>query len=114
MKLRTWHEILMEDLKNNPQAAAGYLEVNLDELDKEYFLIALRNTVEANGGFSKLSRKTKLNRANLYRALSKEGNPEIMTLNKVLNAMGLRLSVSVMQKKKKRKRPPRQPAKNLL
>ena len=113
MKLRTWHEILMEDLKNNPKEAAGYLNINFEDHDNEYFLVALHNIVKANGGFLKLSRKTKLNRANLYRAFSKKGNPEIMTINKVLNAMGLRLNVSVMQKKKNKK-PPRQPANNLL
>ena len=112
MKLRTFQEVLIETLKS-PQTAAAFLEVNLDEYDKEFFLVALRDVVEANGGVLKLSRKTKLNRANLYRMMSKNGNPEIMTLNKVLNAMGLRLSVAVLQKNKKQK-PPRQSTKNLL
>ena len=101
MKLTRFRDDLIRELKD-PEEAALYLEINLDDYDKEFFLIALRTVVEANGGFSKLSRKTKLNRANLYRMMSKKGNPEIMTLNKVLNAMGLRLSVSVMQKKKKK------------
>ena len=102
MKLRTYDEFLMEHLVNLEEAAA-YLEGNLDDFDKEYFLVALRNVVAANGGILKLSKKTKLNRANLYRMMSEKGNPEIMTLNKVLNAVGLRLSVSVMQKKRSAK-----------
>ena len=112
MTLRTFQDILIKNLKR-PQEAAAFLEIQLDEYDKDFFLIALRDVVEAHGGMLKLSRKAKLNRANLYRMMSKKGNPEIMTLNKVLNAMGLRLSVSVMLKKRKKK-PPRQRARNLL
>ena len=98
MKRRTFHAFQMESLKQ-PEEAAAYLGINFDDHDKDFFLTALRDVVEANGGILGLSRKTRLNRANLYRMMSKKGNPEIMTLNKVLNAMGLRLSVSVMQKK---------------
>jgi probable addiction module antidote protein len=101
-RLRTYDEFLAEHLKDL-ELCAAYLEGNLNEYDKEYFLVALRNVVAANGGILSLSRKTKLNRANLYRMMSEKGNPEIMTLNKVLNAIGLRLSVSVIQKKKSHK-----------
>ena len=98
-----YEPFLYEQLKN-PQLAAGYLEVNLDDKDKKFFLVALRNIVQAKGGILKLSRSTKLSRPNLYRMMSERGNPEIMTLNKVLNAMGLRLSVSIMQKEKSGKK----------
>ena len=38
-----------------------------------------------------------LNRENLYRVLSEQGNPELKSLEKLLKALGLRLAVEVDQ-----------------
>ena len=43
-------------------------------------------------GISDLARKTGLTRQTLYKALSGEGNPELATITKVAEALGLRLS----------------------
>jgi DNA-binding phage protein len=50
---------------------------------------------EALGGITKLSKKSKLNRVNLYRILSKKGNPELYSLETLLRALGLKLAVEV-------------------
>ena len=51
-----------------------YLKASLEEGDMpEVFLMALRNVAEARG-ISKLARNAHLNRENLYKMLSKEGN----------------------------------------
>jgi probable addiction module antidote protein len=42
---------------------------------------------------SALSESTALNREALYRALSKDGNPTLETLARILQAVGLRISV---------------------
>lgn len=80
--------------------AAEYLNTVLAENDPAMFLVALRNVAEAYGGLRKVARETELNRPNLHRMLSKDGNPEIYTLTRVLKLMGLRLSVSVDPLKK--------------
>ena len=90
--MKTYHEILIAALKD-PAQAASYLNVVLEEKDPKMFLVALRNVAEARGGLSKLSRQTRLNRANLYRVFSKTGNPEIQTLSHILDTLGLRLAV---------------------
>ena len=41
-----------------------------------------------------LARAAGLGRANLYKALSPEGNPEFATVAKVLRALGLRLTIA--------------------
>ena len=64
------------------------------------FLLALRNVAEAQGGLLKLSKKAKLNRANLYRMLSHKGNPELFSLESLLEAFGLRLAVEIRSPKK--------------
>ena len=91
---RDYHECLIEDLKD-PEEAAAYLDVALEYGDRPAFLLAMRNVIEAQGGMSKISRETGLNRENLYRALSENGNPEINSLEKLLKSLGLRLTVEV-------------------
>lgn len=40
--------------------------------------------------------KTRLNRQNLYKALSSKGNPTLDTLDAILYALGFRLSIESM------------------
>lgn len=85
---------LIESLRD-PEEAAEYLNTALEEDDPEVFLLALRNVAEAHGGMSQLAEKAKLNRESLYRILSKDGNPELRTLESLLHALGFRLAVAV-------------------
>ena len=82
----------MESLKD-PIEAAAYLEVAIEDKDFDFLLVAIRDVVEAQGGMSKLAKRAKLNRGNLYKMLSKKGNPNIFNLDTVLKALGLRLAV---------------------
>lgn len=97
---RSYHDDLIEDLKD-PQEACMYLNVALEEGDRNHFLIALRNVAEAQGGLLVLARRTKMNRGHLYRLLSHGGNPEILSLEKLLQAMGLRLQITSAKPLKK-------------
>ena len=96
----SYHNDLIEALKD-PAEAAAYLDAALEEGDPCLFLLSLRNVAEAHGGLLKLSQKTKLNRVNLYRMLSRQGNPEINSLAKLLDAMGFRLAVEAKSTKKR-------------
>jgi len=77
----------------DPKSAAIYLEECLKDGDMNFFTEALKHVAEAQGGVARLSKKTRLNRETLYRTLSKEGNPRLDTLTKVLGALGLRIGV---------------------
>jgi probable addiction module antidote protein len=57
------------------------------------FLVALRNVAAAQKGMSMLAAEAGVNRENLYRMLSEEGNPRLDTLWAVLKAIGLRVSL---------------------
>jgi len=87
---------LIESLKD-PDEALAYLQVALEEYDQdgdyEMFMIALRNVTEAKGGINALAESTQLNRQNLYRVLSKDGNPRLDTLSTILHSLGFELSV---------------------
>lgn len=78
----------------DPANAAAYIEAVLEEGDAAGLLQALRNVAEARGGIARIAEKTGLNRETLYRTLSKRGNPQLSSLTAILNATGLRLSVT--------------------
>lgn len=75
--------------------AAAYLDAALEAGDRPAFLLAIRNVITALGGMTKMARDTGLNRENLYRVLSAQGNPELNSLERLLKALGLRLAVEV-------------------
>jgi probable addiction module antidote protein len=92
-----YEEILLDELKD-PTEAAAYLEAAMEESDPAVFLLALRQVVKARG-MTAVARKARLGRESLYKTLSEDGNPELRTLNRVLHAMGLRLSVAALDGK---------------
>jgi probable addiction module antidote protein len=91
-KSRSYQKSLLEALKD-PIDAVEYLNAALEEGDPAVFLLALRDVVDSRGGMTKLAASTSLNRENLYRMLSTQGNPEFFSLLTVLNAVGFRLAV---------------------
>ncbi|RJP56449.1 MAG: putative addiction module antidote protein [Deltaproteobacteria bacterium] len=84
---------LKEDLLD-PIEAAEYLNAALEDGSQEVFLMALKDVANAKG-ISEIARKTKLNRENLYRILSTQGNPKLKSLSSVFHSIGLKLSVEV-------------------
>lgn len=89
LKLNKW-DIL--DHLNSEEDIALYLEACFEEDPGDGSLIraALGDIARARG-MAQLARDTGLSREGLYRALSKEGNPEFSTVVKVIHALGLRL-----------------------
>jgi probable addiction module antidote protein len=91
---RDYQVSLIERLRD-PKEAAAYLDAALEDGDRAVFLLAIRNVIQALGGMTQVARHTGLNRENLYRVLSEQGNPELKSLEKLLKALGLRLAVEV-------------------
>ena len=86
---------LKEDLAD-PDEAVAYLNAALEDGAQDVFLLALRDVANARG-LTRLARDTSLNRENLYRILSDEGNPRLSSLKALLDSMGLKLSVESKQ-----------------
>lgn len=89
---KNYEEDLTRALRE-PAEASRYLNAALEEGDVEVFLLALRDVSRSLGGMTKVARLAKLNRENLYRMLSRNGNPELRGLGSLLKALGLRLAV---------------------
>jgi probable addiction module antidote protein len=99
MPTKSYRAELLKQLKN-PKEAAEYLNACLED-SEEVFLLALRDVVEASGGMANLARKTDLNRENLYRSLSKKGNPKLSSLSSVLEAVGIELLFAPVKKQRR-------------
>ncbi|MBL1419969.1 MAG: putative addiction module antidote protein [Alphaproteobacteria bacterium] len=82
-----------DELLKDPKNAAVYLEECLIDGDMHLFQEALGNVAKAQGGMTALADETNLTRQALYRSLSKDGNPQMDTITKVLHAMGMRISI---------------------
>lgn len=97
-KFRDYQEKLIQDLQD-PELATAYLNIALTDDDPRVFLLALKNVCEAQGGeMTELAKKTNISRENLYRILSKKGNPKLTNIISLLNAVGF--SLAVQQSKK--------------
>lgn len=94
---------LLEQLRDS-ELAAEYLNAALAEGDQAAFMLALRDVAKARGGAAAVARETGLNRVALWRSLSAEGNPELGSLNRILEATGLRLVIASAKKATSRRR----------
>lgn len=75
---------------------AAYLEACLEEApDDAAFLAAALGTIARAHGMVQLARDTGISRDGLYKALSKDGNPSLATVLKVIRALGLKLTPQV-------------------
>ena len=88
----------------DPATAAAYINTAAREEDPAALLQALRNVAEAHGGIAKIAARAGLNRQQLYRTLSSEGNPELRSLTKILDATGLQLEITAKPVRKTKRR----------
>ena len=80
-----------EYLKTDEDMAA-YLDACLEEAgDDPSFIAHALGVIARARGMTQLARDTGLARENLYKALSRDGNPEFGTILKVVKALGLKL-----------------------
>jgi probable addiction module antidote protein len=70
---------------------AMFLEAAFEEGDPSLIAAALGDVARARG-MTQMAKDTGISREALYRALSKEGQPEFKTILKVMKAFGLRLA----------------------
>jgi probable addiction module antidote protein len=91
-RTKSYHAWLLKRL-SDPIEAERYLKVAMADAP-EIFLKALRNVAEANK-MAKVAEEAGVNRESLYKALSEDGNPRLSTLESVLKALGMSLTVQL-------------------
>lgn len=101
-KYRKFRDVLIEELRTDPEQADAYLKVALEEFDRdrdvEQLMVALRNLTEAQGGVPALARRVKMGKTSLYKALSEKGNPTLSTIGTILHGLGYWLAVEPLEK----------------
>jgi probable addiction module antidote protein len=84
------------DYLTDDKTIAEFLTDALESDDPRYIAKALGAVARARGGMTELAKATGISREALYRALSEDGNPELGTALKVMHALGVKLSVSMV------------------
>lgn len=92
------HQREIEELRTDRELALECVRLALESLNdpenRGASLLMLRALAEAYGGLGAVAAQAGISRESLYRSLSPKGNPTLKTLIAVLNAVGLRLSVT--------------------
>lgn len=93
-KAQTYKQaIIKENLKRHPHSEVVYLQSVIDECQtSDDILLAIR-TIASARGFKKFAEEAELNRENLYRVLSENGNPRLDTFLKLIDLLGFKLSL---------------------
>lgn len=91
---RDHEEALLQSLKQDAAFAAQYLNDVLADGDQEELMIALRRVAKAYGGVQAVAETARLNPNSLYKTLSPKGNPELRSFMAILDAMGMKISIT--------------------
>ncbi len=78
-------------------AIAAYLNAALEDGDPALVSAALGDVARASG-MSELARALGVSRASLYKTLSADGRPQFGTIVRLMEALGMRLSVVPVEK----------------
>ena len=74
--------------------AAEYLRLALESRDSREIVMALADVSRARGGVAQLATDTGLPLTTLKQVFSDEGNPDLKTLVKIFDALGVKLTIS--------------------
>lgn len=82
------------DYLKTEEDMAAYLQACFEEApDDPAFIAAALGDIARARGMMQLAKETGLTREGLYKALSKDGNPNFGTVLKVLHALGLKITL---------------------
>lgn len=90
VELKKWD--IQDHLKTDEDRQA-YLEAALEEAgDDPVYIAHILGDIAKSYGMTKLAQETGLSREGLYKSFGKQGNPGFVTVSKVANALGLKLT----------------------
>ena len=90
VELKKWD--IQDHLKTDEDRQA-YLEAALEEAgDDPVYIAHILGDIAKSYSMTKLAQETGLSREGLYKSFGKQGNPSFVTVSKVANALGLKLT----------------------
>ena len=81
------------DYLTNEETIAEYLTAALEDPNPDMFLVAVRDVARAHG-MTQLAKDSGLGRESLYKALSPGAKPRHETIQKIVRALGIKLSAA--------------------
>lgn len=93
---KSYHSYLVKSLED-PAEAAAYLDAVLEDGDFDHILLALKNVSEARKGLVTTSGNSDPNWDACYQLISQGDIPGFPLIAKLLNSLGLKLSVTVRE-----------------
>ena len=81
------------DYLTNEETIAEYLTAALEDPNPDMFLVAVRDVARAHGK-TQLAKDSGLGRESLYKALSPGAKPRHETIQKIVRALGIKLSAA--------------------
>ena len=78
---------------DDEEVIAEYLTAALEDPNPEVFLIAVANVAKARG-IAKIAQDSGLGRESLYKALAPGAKPRYETVRKLMDALGVKLTVT--------------------
>lgn len=91
MTLKTKPFKFASDVESKEDVAL-YLSIFLEENGVDGLTQALQYLAKAKG-MSQIAKETGLNRQSLYRTLTAEGKPKFETIDKIVHALGFKLTI---------------------
>jgi probable addiction module antidote protein len=86
----TFRDFDITNYLTDEKSMAEYLNLELAEGDPRYIKLALSNIARARN-MSEIAKKAGIPRATIYRALDVNGNPEYNTIQKIVDALGMKM-----------------------
>jgi len=93
MDLSKYEDFKPEDYLNTPEDVKAFLMESLEQNDTDEFIEAL-GIVSRSKGMKQISTETGLSYQSLYKTFMKGKQPRFSTITNVLNALGLKLSLT--------------------
>jgi probable addiction module antidote protein len=79
---------------DSPEMIKEYINEAIKDGDPAMLRVALGTVAKAQG-MTEIAKKANINRQNLYKAFDIDRNPKIETIEKVVKAFGLKLTVEI-------------------
>jgi probable addiction module antidote protein len=101
---KSFHDVWVDRLKKDPKLVAEYIKAEVEEnSDSPEALISALRTVAEALGFEELAGRGNFGQKSLYKILSdkRDSKPQFETVFRLLDAIGLRLTVERKPRRKK-------------
>ncbi|WP_071467489.1 addiction module antidote protein [Polynucleobacter asymbioticus] len=92
IKIKDFPKFDVVDYLKTEKDIAGYLTAVLEDGDPALFVAAIGDIARAKG-MTEIAKKSGVTRESLYRALKIEARPRFETVARVIQALGMKLSV---------------------